>query len=169
MKKLLCALLACLMMLSLAACGTNPTDKPSDPTDPGHSFADMTVAEIYTAITDGVSMPEMLLLDHDMMLDLVGVNTANCTQAAVYICGDGLRTDEIWLLKAADEAALAGLKSLVEARLDAKAAESETYSPEQYAIVQKAQVITHGLYLALIVSPDVAALAANYKTLAGIG
>lgn len=169
MKKFICALLAALMALSLAACGPDTTDPTNDPTN-GDSQPPkvLTMAEMYETITSGVTMPEMLLLDADMMLDLMGVKAEHCTQSVIYICGDGLRTDEIWLIEAADEAALAGLKSLVTARLDAKAAESETYSPEQYAIVQKAQVIENGLYLAVLVSPEVDTLAANYKSAAGI-
>ena len=48
-------------------------------------------------------------------------------------------------------------------RLFAKGEESITYSPEQYAIVQKAVTVTEGLYFALVVSPDVDALKATVE------
>ena len=48
-----------------------------------------------------------------------------------------------------------------------KGEESITYSPEQYEVVQKAQVLTNGLYMALIVSPDVEALAEIFRASAG--
>lgn len=166
MKKIFCTLLALVMLLSLAACG--PDTPATEPTGNNQPPKELTMSEMYETITNGVTMPEMLLLDADMMLDLTGVKSADCKQAVIYICGDGLRTDEIWLIEAADQASLAGLKSLVQARLDFKADESESYSPEQYAIVQKAQVIENGLYLAVLVSPEVDTLAANYKTAAGI-
>ena len=41
--------------------------------------------------------------------------------------------------------------------------ESITYSPEQYAVVQAAQVITAGNYLAVIVTPEAAALAEQFN------
>ena len=58
-----------------------------------------------------------------------------------------------------DAAALKELQSLAEGRLTRKGEESITYSPEQYAVVEKAEVITAGNYLAVLVSPDVDALA----------
>ena len=82
-----------------------------------------------------------------------------CKQAKVAVCFDGLRADEIWLIEAADASALEELKSLAEGRLERKGEESITYSPEQYKVVEAAQVITAGNYLAVIVSPDAQALA----------
>lgn len=158
MKKLICTLLACLLTLNLAACVSAPDTTTGDS---GSKSLDM--AKVYTDITKGVDMPEMILLDADTTLDLTGVKANDCKQCIVYICADGLRTDEIWLIEATDEAAIAGLRSLVDARLEAKAAESKTYSPEQYAIVQSAQMFFYGQYLALFVSPEVETLADNFS------
>ena len=41
--------------------------------------------------------------------------------------------------------------------------ETETYVPDQYLIVQKAEVLTNGLYLALLISPDVDTLKAEFE------
>lgn len=158
MKKMICTLLACLLTLNLAACISAP-----DTTTGDSGLETLDMAKVYTDITKGVDMPEMILLDADTTLDLTGVQAENCKQCVVYICADGLRTDEIWLIEAADDAAMAGLRSLVDARLEAKAAESKTYSPEQYAIVQAAQTFYYGQYLALLVSPEVETLADNFS------
>ena len=84
------------------------------------------------------------------------------------ICSDSLRTDEIWLIEAVDAEALQRIQTLAENRLTAKAEESITYSPEQYAIVQKAVVVTQGNYFALLVSPEVEALETLFRNAAGI-
>jgi hypothetical protein len=100
-------------------------------------------------------MPPMLLLDGEMMLDMSGVNPDNCEEYYVAICEDSLRADEIWLIKATDESKAQEIIDFANARIQARAEESKTYSPEQYAVVQKARVISQGEYVVLIISPDV--------------
>ena len=92
------------------------------------------------------------------MLNFCGIKAEQCKQVVVAVCSDGLRADEVWLIEAADEAALEALKGLADGRLTRKGEESITYSPEQYEVVKKAEVITAGNYLAVLVSPDVDAL-----------
>ena len=86
----------------------------------------------------------------------------------MYLCVNSLRADEIWLLEAKDSASMETLKQLMQARLDQKDAESITYDPEQNAIVKAAQIIEVGNYLVMIVSPDAATIAGNFRTAAGI-
>lgn len=100
-------------------------------------------------------MPPMLLLDGEMVLDYCGINPDDCEEYYVSVCEDSLRADEIWLIKVTDSSKTQAIVDLANARIEAKAEESKTYSPEQYAIVQKAQIISQGEYIAVIVSPDV--------------
>ena len=100
-------------------------------------------------------LPEMLPMDEAMMLNFCGIKAEQCKQVVVAVCSDGLRADEVWLIEAVDEGALEELKNLADGRLTRKGEESITYSPEQYEVVQAAEVITAGNYLAVIVSPDV--------------
>ena len=107
------------------------------------------------------TMPDMILIeDADMRLNLMGIRSEDCAQVVTAVCADGLRTDEVWLIEAKDAAALERIAAMAENRLFAKGEESITYSPEQYAVVQKAVTVTEGLYFAMIVSPDVDALKA---------
>ena len=145
MKKYI-AILLVVLVLCLAGCGGK----------------DQTVNVIdVEAVYDSMEavLPEMLPMDEAMMLNFCGIKAEQCKQVVVAVCSDGLRADEVWLIEAADEAALKELQSLADGRLTRKGEESITYSPEQYAVVKKAEVITAGNYLAVLVSPDVDALA----------
>lgn len=164
MKKLFCAILACMMLLSLTACGDNGNTTGGANNTP----LELNLSEIYTTITKDAQMPEMMQLETDMLLDLFGIRAEYCNQAVVYMCVNSLRADEIWLLEAKDAESLAALKNLAQARLDQKDAESVTYSPEQNAVVKAAQVIEAGNYFVMIVSPDAAAIAGAFRTAAGI-
>lgn len=165
MKRMIAMILAVTMLLCLAGCQseTNPDTQPSSVPQETNAPADM--EKIYEAMAE--KMPEMIRMDETTMLNFCGIQAADCVQVVAAICADGLITDEVWLIEAKDEAALERLKTLAENRLQAKGEESITYSPEQYEVVQKARILTNGLYMALIVSPDVDALADIFRASAG--
>ena len=142
-------LLALVLMLGLTACG-------------GGNEKEVNMEELYHQVME--MMPEMILIeDADMRLNLMGIQEDDCVQVVTAVCADGLRTDEVWFIEAKDTSALERIAAMAENRLFAKGEESITYSPEQYAIVQKAVTVTEGLYFALVVSPDVDALKATVE------
>lgn len=150
MKKILSLCLALCLVLSLAACGSKEP-----------KAVDVDVNALYASYSQ--YLPEMFMPDVDTMLDFVGISVDDCAQYKVAICAEGLRADEVWLIKAKDEAALKNLQELAQSRINAKLDETETYAPDQYLIVQKAELLTNGLYLALLISPDVDALRAGFE------
>lgn len=150
MKRLI-ALALVLVMLCLAGCGGK--DSGSD--------IQMDVKSVYDSMA--AVMPEMLVMDEMMMLNFCGIEAEMCEQAVVSVCFDGLRADEVWLIEAKDADSLKQLQTLAQSRLERKGEESITYSPEQYEVVQAAEVITAGNYLAVIVSPDVSELVAIFN------
>lgn len=162
MKKMLVRIVC--MMMFMTACSGNTSGGETVAADP----AALNMQEIYEIMAAAENMPELLPLDADMQLNFFGIDSADCVQAVAAICSDSLRTDEIWLIEAVDAEALQRIQTLAENRLTAKAEESITYSPEQYAIVQKAVVVTQGNYFALLVSPKVEALETLFRNAAGI-
>lgn len=166
MKKFMSILLVVLTLLSLAACQDSPD--PSATTTAPQGPKELVLSNTYVAITKDVQMPEMLRIDQDLMLDLYGIQAADCKQAEIYLCSNALQADEIWLIEAVDEEALQNIKSLAQARLQQKDDESLTYSPAQNAIVKKAHLETYDNYLVMIVSPEVEAITAAFKTEAGV-
>ena len=108
------------------------------------------------------SLPAMLPMEGDMRLNMLGIKEEDCKQVHTYICGEGLRADEVWLIEAVDEAALERIEALAESRKTAKMDETSFYSPDQYAICEDGVIATEGLYLAFIVSPEADALEAAF-------
>lgn len=169
MKKITVLLLCALMLVSLVACGG---ESDAGNAASGNVVSDNTVTldvtAAYEKLTQAATLPEMLELDAGMMLDYCGIKEADVTAAKVLICADSLRTDEIWLIQAKDAAAADTIVKLAEKRLEKKGEESITYSPEQYAVVEKAELLRQGNFVALIVSPDVATLADAFRQYAGL-
>lgn len=158
MKKLFPIILSLVVALSMAACGSAEAGQTGD----------LDVTEAYIKLSEGVTLPEMLELDQDLMLDYCGIRAEDVTEAKVVICADSLRTDEIWVVEAKDSATAATIKALAEKRLEKKGEESITYSPEQYAVVEKAELVCTGNFVVLLVSPDSAKMAENFRQYAGI-
>ena len=151
MKKITAILLCAVLLLSMAACGGEPAPEKKN----------VDLNAVYESF--GASLPEMWVLDEDMMLNMFGIKAEDCTQVITAIVSTGLNVDEVWLIEAKDAAALEQLKALAESRMKAKADETVDYLPDQYVFVEKGVILTEGLYLALIVSPDVDNLKATFE------
>ena len=172
MKKFISILLIVLTLLAMTACqSSDPSGNGSNPTTTAGNKEpkELVLSETYTKITSAVQMPDMILIDDaDTLLDMFGINIERTKQIQVYLCGNSLQADEIWLIEATDAENLAQLKQAAQNRLTAKDEESVTYSPEQNAIVKKAHLATYGNYLVMIVSPNVDSLVDAFKTEAGV-
>lgn len=144
MKKGIALVLLAVMLLSLSACGEEKAAEP------------VNLEELYQSFS--ARLPEMILLDEGTMLNFTGIQSQDCAQYVVAICAEGLRADEVWLIEAKDADALSRIQKLADTRIQAKLEETEFYVPDQYPVVQKAEVLTKGMYLALLISPDVDAL-----------
>ena len=149
MKKVISLILALALLMSMSACGGKK------------ETASVDVKALYESYSQ--YLPEMFYPDEATLLNFLGIRAEDCVQYKVAICAEGLRADEVWLIEAKDAAALENLTALANARIQSKLDETETYAPDQYLIVQKAEVLTNGLYLALFISPDVDALKAGFE------
>lgn len=143
MKKLICVLLSAVLLTGvLAGCGAEKKEEKN-----------VDLAAVYATMQQ--TLPEMMTLDAENMLNLLGIQAEDCTQAIAAVCAMGLQADEVWLLQAKDAQALERLKTLAESRMAAKLDETESYLPDQYVIVKKGVTLTDGNYLAFLISPEV--------------
>jgi len=149
MKKFICMIIALCLLLGMAACGSKEQDVSLD------------VAALYEDYQQ--YLPEMFFPDEATLLNFLGIHAEDCVQYKVAICAEGLRADEVWLIEAKDDAALETLTNLANARIQSKLDETVTYAPDPYVVVEKAQTLENGLYLALLISPDVDALKAGFE------
>ena len=149
MKKLFALLLAACSLLSLAACGAAPQDAAPVNLDLNKIYEDMAAA------TDEALTP----INPDWLLDMYGIDPADCEEAYVYSFNTGMMAAEIWLIEANSPEALSRVKALAESRLSSLDKQSAAYSPALNEVVKKAQIITRGNYLAMILSTNVEALA----------
>ncbi len=158
-KKFFSVLLALCLLVS-SGCSASPEITTSSSTESSQEKV-LDMQALYTQMAE--KLPEMLVLDTDMMLSYCGIQETDCLQAVVAINSMNLQVDEVWLLEARDPEALARLQNLAKNRLQVKEAETENYLPDQYAIVKEARVITQGNYLILLVGSQTEALESIYR------
>lgn len=156
-KKIIAISIVLVLIFSFCACSSqqqNEENTTENTTE--QAVVKVDLQKLYDACV--AKMPEMISLDSEMMLNFCGIKAEDCAESYVSICADSLRADEIWLIKVKDVNSVQTIETLAKSRIQAKADESITYSPEQHAIVQKAEIIIQGEYIAVIVSPDVSAI-----------
>ncbi len=148
MKKWIAMMLVVAMALSMVGCG-------------GEKAPAVDVNTLYDSYSQ--YLPDMFYLDDDSLMNFLGIDVALCTQYKIAICAEGMRTDEVWLIEAKDQAAFDQLLGMAQVRIQSKLDETRTYVPDQYLVVEKAQLLTNGLYIGLLISPDVDALKAGFE------
>ena len=164
MKKIIALALACML---LCACTTQPGQTTAPTTQPDQTTAPMVLdLEAIFAQMAAATQEEMTAIKPERLLDLYGIDQADCLEVYVYSYNSGMMAAEVWLIRAASPEAQARLKTLAENRLSSMGAQFQTYDAKAYALVQEAELITHGNCLCLIVAEDAAALADIYKTAA---
>ena len=131
MKKLFSLLLAACCLLSLAACGAAPQGAAPVNLDLNKIYEDMAAA------TDEALTP----INPDWLLDMYGIDPADCQEAYVYSFNTGMMAAEIWLIEANSPEALSRVKALAES-LKAQAAEIIPVAL-QLKSIQKSKTVTN--------------------------
>ncbi len=144
MKKLIALLLALSCLFALCACGGETEEKEEKEVTLELSALSQQMIERI-----GVPMPQ---LNENMLLNMYGLSTEDCAEMYVYSDYDATKCNELWLIKAADEAALEDVKTFAQNRVDSLLQQSNNYNADVYAASQKAEIEVRGLYLMLCVT-----------------
>ncbi len=142
MKRIVALLLAVCCLFALCACGE--AEKPEKSKDLDLQALSQKMQEKL-----GVTIPE---LNQNMALNMYGLTTEDCAEMLVYSDYDATKCNEIWLIKAADEAALEQVKTLAQSRVDSLLNQSRNYNADVFAASESARIETRGLYLLLVVT-----------------
>lgn len=137
MLKKVCSLaLACLMLVSMTACGTPEVDLHAVKTD----------MQTQLAITNATDLPV------DTLLSLYGITAESVADSASFMILSDVFPAECIMIKAMDETAAADIAAKLQTRLDSLKAQSVNYDPESYAIAQACTVKVNDVYVAMFFS-----------------
>lgn len=151
MKRCLTAVLALILMLSLAACSQQAKN--------------VDLKAVMTDIDKNVGgVSDMLTLDASTLMQYYGIDAADCKQYVVRVNDSGIKAQELAMLEGKDSASTARIKEKVQARLDSFSNQYNGYLPEEYDIVKKSSVKVSGNYVSLFVSPDADKMISIYNS-----
>lgn len=139
MKRLVCAVLLIVMMLSLVACGSG-------------SPREIDIKAVKEQIIFELSIEGALDLASERLLALYGIEEADILESACFVTMGGVFPDEIVMIKATDADAADRIEAKLNTRLDEIKVQSQSYDPENYAIAQQCKVIREGTVVALFMS-----------------
>ncbi len=151
MKKIIIAVVIAIFVFTAAACGT--TTAPTESTAKTPEGA-VDLAGVMQEMLDSVSLPEMMTLTQDDLVDYFGLEPQWCADSAACINSNGYEKDEIVLVRAADAQSVQQIRDCLEASLENAAAEMQNYLPQQYAMIRKCKVESRDLYVWLFISDN---------------
>jgi hypothetical protein len=140
-KMLPLLLIPVIALFFLAACGKEVT-------------ASKSVNDIYTEITQKVSLPDMLDLNPTDLANYTGIESELYSEGTAHIPVSATLGDMILIFKAKDAASLETLRSEIDAYRSQKLDEMNNYIPAEYDKIKASEISSKGLYIWLVVSDD---------------
>lgn len=138
MKKLLAFVLVLVMLLSFAACG-------------GEKTIDLAAAK--EAIVNDLQVEGALELPAERLEGLYGITADQVKSSACFITMGGTFPDEVVMVEAVDSSAASDIAKKLGARLEEIKSQSQNYDAENFALLEKVEVLQKGNYVALFISP----------------
>lgn len=151
MKKFILSVTAVLMIpVMLASCGKSTVEA-------------VNVRDVYQEITGNIAMPdETIELSKEDLSDYYGIEADKVTEFAAVQDACGYK-DEIVIVKAADDTSAKEIEALLNDHIEYQKDSMKNYDAAQYDILTSSEVITNGVYVAMFISAEQAAMAEIYN------
>lgn len=152
MKKLFKILLIGCVLISLAACSSKKSDDTKE--------VDLKV--LLGQLMENENLPALTEVEEDMVADLYFFDPQNAKQIAIAMPLMNVQASEIMLVEA-NEGKLDEIKQGIAKRLETLEGIWSRYLPEQYELVQNAQIIEEGNFYGVIIAEDAETLAKTVR------
>jgi hypothetical protein len=111
-------------------------------------------AGVLAAVEESQPFSELVPLSDKLLRKYLNIDAALLSDAAMSMDGTRVTAEQIVVLTAADEKALATVRAALSAYLDSFIAQYRDYQPGEVPKLENAVLQTHNLQIALIVSAD---------------
>lgn len=156
-KSFLLIILSIALLMSFAACSNTAPSNQDGNGDGGNDEDAADFAPDLAAMRDQMISKfggeDPISFESDVLLDLYGIAASDIAESACYMTMDGVFPQEIIMIKAQNEDALARISASLENRINEVKIQSESYDPQNYALAQKCKVASKGLYVTMFLSP----------------
>lgn len=112
----------------------------------------LSLQQIYEEITAGVELCSPMLLTDEILLNYYNINAEDLDAYVFAMSEDATSAEMVVMMEIQDAAKMEEVKTNLETELSYKKYVLEDYLPEEYEIVNSAEIRTNGSYLWLVVS-----------------
>lgn len=112
------------------------------------------VAEVYAEIQNSVELYSPMEFDDEFLMNYYGIDAGLLEEYVFSMSEDAASAETIVVMKAKSAEDVEHLSELMQVVVDEKRNEMENYLPEQFAIVEKAEVKTRDHYIWLVISEN---------------
>ena len=126
----------------LTACGGKKTETK-----------DVDLSQLWSSMEEGLELPMMMELDDDALDFLYGMDAADLESYVGRIPMMNVHATEFFMAKVKD-GKMDDVKAALEARQAALEQQWSMYLPDQYALVQNAQLVINGNYVLFCISEE---------------
>lgn len=116
------------------------------------------IEEVYSEITETVSLKSPQCMDADFILNYYGIDTSALEEYVFSMSEDAAQAETIIIMKVENADDLEAITDCLQTIIDDKKMEMENYLPEQFAIVEKSRVQTKDNYIWLVISDSADAI-----------
>ena len=161
MKKLMAAVLAAMMVLSLSACsGDKDSGSSASENSSSSQTAEVTSDALAQKMVEATTFnDEVIAISADIVPNYYTIPDS-VEDYAVYMCPTGATVEEISVFRTSDTAAV---EEMIQNHIDARKTEYESYRPEEVKKLDGASVVKSGDYVAVIIADDTTAAAEAFE------
>lgn len=114
----------------------------------------LSVAEVYEKIGQAVELKSPACMDEEFISNYYGLDTKILEEYVFSISEDAAQAETVIIMKVKDAGDIEAVKGCLEEVVEEKKGEMEDYIPEQFAIVEKSEVVTKDNYVWLVISEN---------------
>lgn len=116
------------------------------------------VQDIYTEISQAVSLNSPMLVPDDFIMNYYGIDVSTLDEYVFSMSEAAISAETVVILKAKDAGSTGALSASLQTVIDQKRSEMENYLPDQFQIVDKSSVQVKGSYVYLVISEQADAI-----------
>lgn len=114
----------------------------------------LSIMEVYEKIGAEVSLQSPECMDDDFISNYYGLDTALLEEYVFSISSDAAQAETVIIAKVKDVSDTEAVAESLQSVMEDKKAEMENYIPEQFAIVEKSEVVIKDNYVWLVISEN---------------
>lgn len=144
-------------------CGGQAAQTPESPAQNEASGeaaeeAAKSVEEVYKEIEQEVALESPLCMDGEFIENYYGIDTSVLEEYVFSMSEDAAQAETVIIIKVKEKEDMAGIAECLQTVVEEKKNEMENYIPEQFAIVEKSEVVEKDNCIWLVISENAEAI-----------